>query len=174
MTRAPIRVQRQKEEWIELKPYGLATSLDPSRPMMLFRSLDEEYTVGVPLSPIEASISIAQSEIGGAGASPHELSIRALTELGIVPKKCLFKRVAGQFLYVDIEFSGNDSLKKVECRVDESLSFCLRANTKFFCTRKLLMEMKELEASALQISQDYRNESNPIWSNSTKNHPYMM
>ncbi|MCB0407609.1 MAG: hypothetical protein KDD34_05345 [Bdellovibrionales bacterium] len=142
-------VKYEDKEVIELKPFGLAASLEPHRPVMIFKSLCEKYTAGVPLSALEGGIMISQSHQGNA-SSPHGLSLKALEAVGLQPVKCFFKEIRGSFLYVDVEFDGHEKITRLTSRADEALSFCMRAGALFYSSLEMIQKCKELEASHLQ------------------------
>lgn len=168
-----LSVKYREENLIALKPYGLAASLEPHRPVFIFKSDCETYTVGVPLSPLEAGISITQNHHQGPASSPHGLSIKALKELGIQPTRCIFKEVRGHFLYVEVEFTGDDRLIRIESRADEAISFCMKAGAKFYSTIETIQACKELESATLQESAGVQTTLN-IFERSRNKHPYLM
>lgn len=164
---------KYRENLIELKPYGLAASLDPGRPVLIFKSTCEKHTVGVPLSPLEAGISVTQNHHQGTASSPHGLSLKALTALGVKPVRCIFKEVRGHFLYVDVEFDGNEKLTRLESRADEAISFCIRSGAGFYSTVETIQACKELEVSNLQ-SDPAAQARLHLFGRVKNKHPYLM
>lgn len=164
---------KYRKDLIELKPFGLAASLDPQRPVLIFKSECEKHTVGVPLSPLEAGISVAQNHHQGTMSSPHGISLKALKELDVKPVRCIFKEVRGHFLYVDVEFDGNEKLTRVESRADEAISFCIRAGAGFYSTVETIQACKEMEASNLQSDSAMQTTIN-LFGRARNKHPYLM
>ena len=167
-----LSVRYKEDGLIELKPYGLAASLEPNRPVLIFKSDCEKHTVGVPLTPLEAGISISQNHQQGPSSSPHVLSLKALKALGVRPTRCLFKEVRGHFLYVDVEFEGDEKLNRVESRADEAISLCMRAGVRFYSDLGTIQACKELEAMSLPESDGHATLN--LFDKVSNKHPYLM
>ncbi len=165
---------KYRENLIELRPYGLAASLDPGRPVLIFKSQCEKHTVGVPLSPLEAGISIAQNHHQGTFSSPHGLSMKVMKVLGVKPVRCIFKEIRGHFLYVDVEFDGCEKRVRVESRADEAISFCIRAGVGFYSSVETIQACKELEASHLQTDPGAQQTAISLFGRIKNKHPYLM
>jgi hypothetical protein len=167
-----LRVKYKNAAMVELRVYGLAASLEPNRPVLIFRSECENHTVGVPLSPLEAGITISQNIQRGSGSSPHGLSLKVLQKMGVRPLRCFFKEVRGHFLYMDIEFETVDKKIRVESRADEAVSFCLRGGARFYSSIDLIQDCKDLEKFHLGADKDHKIMD--VFDRSKNKHPYLM
>lgn len=167
-----LRVKYKNTQMIELKVFGLAASLEPHRPVLLFRSDCGLHTVGVPLSPLEAGISVTQSMRGGSGSSPHGLSLKVLQKMNVRPLRCFFKEVRGHFLYVDVEFETADKKMRVESRADEAISFCLKGGARFYSSAELITACKDLEK--FHLNQEHDLKVMNVFDKTKNKHPYLM
>jgi hypothetical protein len=134
---------------VEVEPYGLAPGLNETRPVLIFKSLDRKITVAVPLSPLDAGISVAQSHGVGTTSSPHRLALKILEELGNEVEFCLIKRVKGHHVFVEVHLKplgAENCTLKIDSRADEAISFCLQAGAQFYVETEALFHLKDLEA----------------------------
>ncbi|MEO0336388.1 MAG: bifunctional nuclease domain-containing protein [Pseudomonadota bacterium] len=137
------------KELIEVEPHGLAPGLGETRPVLIFKSLDQKVTVAVPMSPLDAGISVAQSHGVGTTSSPHRLALNLLKELGFEVEFCLLKKVKGHHVFVEVHLKpegAEECTMKIDSRADEAISFCLQAGARFYVENEVLMELRELEA----------------------------
>ncbi|NQZ01443.1 MAG: bifunctional nuclease family protein [Bdellovibrionales bacterium] len=134
---------------LEVEPYGLAPGLNDTRPVLIFKSLDQRLTLAIPLSPLDAGISVAQSHGVGTSSSPHRLALKILQQLQYEVEFCLIKKVKGHHVFVEVHLRPENSevcTMKLDSRADEAISFCLQAGAKFFVESDAIAELRELEA----------------------------
>jgi bifunctional DNase/RNase len=153
---------------IELEPFGMTAGMDKQRPVMLFREKGGEATLPVWLSPLDAGIALTQHNVQAFAMSPHDVTLKVLSQLGITVKSCRFCEVRGHQQYVELKFSGG-RLKPMRFRADHAISFCLQARAKFFCSRDYLNTCREVDA-ALERLQTSLNQKPGTRRNS---HPYL-
>ena len=156
-------------EWLELEPYGVTTSADSTRPMMLFKVIGQEDILPVWLSPIDAGIAITQHHVKNAGISPHDLTIKVLEELKVQLDCCVFTEVRGHHQYVELQFSGSRSLKKISARADQAISFSLQAKARFYCRREYIQASRVMNAEMAGNQRDLQ--LNP--KTGKNRHPYL-
>jgi hypothetical protein len=130
---------------IELEPFGVTAGMEKARPVMLFREKNGEAVLPVWLSPLDAGIALTQQGTQTVAMSPHDVTLHALTILGVKPETCHFREVRGHQQYVELTFSGSKKLKSMKSRADHAVSFCLQAKVKFFCTREFVAKCREVE-----------------------------
>jgi bifunctional DNase/RNase len=135
---------------IELEAFGLTTGMDGARPVMLFREKNGEAVLPVWLSPLDAGIALTQHQPQTFMLSPHEVTIKILKELGVQIDTCHFREIKGHQQYVELGFSGSKKLKTMMARADHAISFCLQAQTKFYCTREFLEQCRQVNAEVGQ------------------------
>lgn len=155
------------DEVIELKAFGLATGMDPGRPVMLFREKDGEDVLPVWLAPVDAGIALTQYDPQTFAISPHDIPLSVLSALGVKLQNCRFCEIVGHQQYVELEFSGSDKLANMRVRADHAISFCLQAGARFYCTREYLAKAREVDAqlgslnSGLARKPDLRRNPHP-------------
>ena len=136
----------KKSQWTEVFPYGVTFSADQVRPVMIFKDKREKKVLPVWLSPLDAGIAISQQDIMAPPSSPHNLTLKVLSQLGVELDACYFGEMRGRHQYVELEFSGSKKLKSLWHRIDEALSFCLNANSKFFVSDEFLEASRVVQA----------------------------
>lgn len=137
------------QDLIEVLPYGLVVSADQSRPVMVFKDKEARYVLPVWLSPADASIAMSQNGHQVTDASPHKIAMKILKPLGISLKKCIFKEVRGHYQIVDLVFDGDERVRSIEARADESISFCLTSKAQFFASVEFMERCRSLEGEML-------------------------
>jgi len=160
----------QEKPLVEIAPYGLSPGLENERPVLIFKAVKSEVTVAVPLSPLDAGISVAQTHQVGTTSSPHQLGLKLLKELGYEVDFCLLKKVKGHHVFVEVFLDKQEESLCIEARADEAISFCLHTGTKFFVSQKLIKQLKILEA------EQSKSMKPPVKSFGLdkKKHPYLM
>lgn len=154
--RRGVSVEDLEGDWLELEPYGVTTSVDSSRPVMLFKALDSEEVLPVWLSPIDAGIAITQHNVKQAGASPHDLTSKLLHDLHVNLECCLFTEVKGHHQYVELQFRVNRQLKRISARADQAISFSLHQKTRFFCRPEYIQESRVMNAEMIGNQRDLK------------------
>jgi bifunctional DNase/RNase len=135
---------KSKSDWIEMFPFGLAMGASGAKPVMIFKDKQERKAFPVWLSPLDAGISVAQSDVYKT-SSPHDTSLKILNELGVKVEKCLFREVRDNLQYVEIHISGSRKVKMIEAKAEDAISFCLRLGCKFFAQVDYIEKSRVLE-----------------------------
>lgn len=156
-------------KWLELEPYGVTTSADSSRPVMLFRVLGTEDVLPVWMSPIDAGIAITQHNVSLPGQSPHDLTAKVLDQLEVRLDRCLFTEVKGHHQFMELHFKGSKKLKTIVARVDQAISFALHQKAKFYCRREYIEASRVVNAEMVGNQRDLK--LNP--SIGKNRHPYL-
>lgn len=138
-----------KNEWIEVFPYGLVVSQDHARPVMIFKDQSQRRVLPVWMSPVDAGVAVSQSGGHLTDASPHHLTANVFKLLEIKLERCFFKELRGHYQIVELHFSGDPRIAKVEARADEAISFCLNQGAQFFATVDFMERCRILEGEML-------------------------
>src|SRR5690606_37751733 len=96
------------------------------------------------------------------------LTNKLLQLLSIRLEKCFFKEIKGPFQIVELHFSGDRRVARLEARADEAISFCLSLGTQFFATVDFMDRCRVLEGeflSAMSMNLSKRGVGN--------RHPYL-
>lgn len=151
--------QDQEEEFfhqkdlIQLFPYGVSFGTDPQRPFILFKDSQLEYTLPVPVNPLEAGLLINQSNKMAHPYSPHHVTLELLKGLGISVKQCVFVEIKGTHQFVRLYLSGHPSLTSLKVRADEALSLSLYLNCPIFATKNFIGKSKMMSAQLEGLAQ---------------------
>jgi uncharacterized protein len=138
-----------KSEWIEMFPYGLVVNPDQTRPVMIFKDKSQKRVLPVWMSPVDAGVAVSQTGGQEPDASPHHLTSEIFKLLGLKLEQCFFKELKGHYQIVELHFSGDPRVAKVEARADEAISFCLSQGTQFFSTIEFMERCRVLEGELL-------------------------
>jgi len=142
-----------QKDLIQLFPFGVSFGTDPHRPFILLKDAQLEYTLPVPVNPLEAGLLINQSNKSGAPYSPHQVTLQLLKGLGIVVKQCVFVEIKGTLQFVRLYLSGHPSLTSFKIRADEALSLSLFLNCPIFATKNFIGKSKLMSAQLEGIAQ---------------------
>ncbi len=145
----------EKETYIELFPVGVSIEAGefatPRRPVMFFKDKDEKYTLPVWLSPLDAGIVLSESNQRMPSSSPHNLTQKIFSNLGVKVASCVFTELKGHYQFVRLHFEGSDKFSSIDSRADEAISFCINAKAKFFCQHSFIERCKVLDSSMLDL-----------------------
>ena len=151
--------QSQEEETfhqndlVRLFPYGLSLTADPHRPFLLLKDEGHQYTLPVAVSPIDAGVSLAQSNRGILESSPHKFAALLLSSLGVEIKQAVFVEIKGSHQYLRLYISGHPQLTSIKLRTDEAMSLCLYLGVPLFATRSFIGRSRVMSASLQGESQ---------------------
>ncbi len=124
---------------------------NPHRPVMFFKDKEKKYVLPVWLSPVEAGIVLSENSQRMPQTSPHHLTAKIFDQLGISLTHCVFTELKGHYQYVNLHFEGNEKIKIIESRADQSISMCMNAKAKFYCKKSFIQESKVLDATMLDL-----------------------
>lgn len=147
-----FQAQDQEEEvfhqndLIQLFPYGVSFGTDPQRPFLLLKDAQHEYTLPVAVNPLEAGITINQSNRSVAPATPHKVTALLMKSLGLSIQQCVFVEIKGTHQYVRLYFSGHPMTNSLKVRADEAMSLCLYLGTPIFATKTFIGKSRLMSA----------------------------
>lgn len=110
---------------LRLKPFALQMSPDDRTPLLLLRDEEQTQVLPVSLSPIEAGVTIAQSNPSLAPVSPHKASASILQTFGLKVAGCVFSEIRSQQQWVTLQVESDFGLRQISVRAAEAMSFCL-------------------------------------------------
>lgn len=146
-----------KKNWVEIFPFGLSFGADLTRPLLIFKDDAKEKSLPVWLSPMDAGITLHQNTVEmGYSSSPYSLTWKILKPLDIFLERCCFTDIRGHHQYVTLYFKGHPKLKKIECRAEEAVSFCLSNKTQFFCETDYFEKSRLMETEMLSVVNDLK------------------
>lgn len=162
--------EKRRKRKVELFPYGITYGPDELRPVMLFKDKDQKRVLPVWLNPLDAGIAVQENALHLENIkSPYHITWKILEPLGIFLKKCVFVEIKGHHQFVELYFDGHSQLKKIRCRADESVSFCLSAKCQFFCDEDFFEKCQVLDVEMSQMTQKVLENPGVL----NKAHPYL-
>lgn len=145
-----------QDDLIRLRPFGVSMGTDSQRPFLLLKDEGQELTLPVAVSPIEAGVTLTQSNGGAAPAAVHRFSELLMNSLDIRPLQCVFVQVKGPHQYVRIYLSGHPRASSIRLRADEAMSLCLQLNIPMFATREFIQRSRTMAAELEELGKGLR------------------
>ncbi len=134
-----------ESELVEMKPFGLSLTNELSRPFMIFKDLKtEEISLPVPLTPVEAGVTLAQSTTNQVPISPHRFLELMLTSLEIKIEKCIFIEIKELNQYARLFLTGHPKYNSLKIKASEAISLCLHLKVPFFATLTFIQKSKQM------------------------------
>jgi hypothetical protein len=155
---------------VKLVPYGVQLAPDGVRPMLLLKDEKGEFTLPVILNPLEAGITLTQSNKTIAPVTPHKVTEILMQGLNVSVESCLFIEIRGSHQYVRLNIQGSPDLKFIKVRADEAMSFCLHFNVPMYASKDYIARSRVLVA-------DHQGQAQSLLANPqvlNKSHKYMM
>ena len=157
------------QELIELAPYGLSVGPEMGHSLLILKSLLEDLTLPIPVNPLEAGITLAQSNKSIAPVSPHKATAALLKALSMQIEKCVFVEIKNSHQFVKLFISGHPQLRTLKVKAEDVLSLCLYLEVPLFTTREFIARSRVMVAEINEQRKELM--SNPGMA--VKNHPYI-
>ena len=117
------------------------------RPLLLMKDESGEFTLPVPLNPMEAGVTLGQSNKSMAPVTPHKVSELLLASLSMKIDRCVFQGIKKGHLMVQLELKNHPYLEnKMVVRADEAMSLCLHLNVPIFASRDVIAKSRNYVA----------------------------
>ncbi len=140
-------------EFFEFLPIGLALSEGHSKPVLLMRAPETQMLLSIPLHPLEAGLTLTQSQREREMAPAHRMIRRILDSFHLKLDMCVFTEIRGYIHHVTLFFGNNKEAKTLTVRAEEALSMCLAHNTRIFASRDYVEASRRVDQElALQQS----------------------
>ncbi|MDE0151022.1 MAG: hypothetical protein OXK80_00800 [Bdellovibrionales bacterium] len=130
------------QDWIEVVPYGLVGGMAPGLSVLVFREKNGDNRFAIWLSKLQSQIAIEQ---GLRKEETFSFLNALLDAVNVQPKRCYFVKNKNGEQYVKVHFEGEKKFA-LTLKADQSLSFCIYHNCRFFCTMKFIESMREVRA----------------------------
>ena len=128
---------------IQLIPFGITMTGEGLMPLLLLKNKMGDLTLPVPLSTLEAGVSLSQSNKTSVPLTPHKVTEVLLKSLDLKITKCIFKEIKAQGLMVSLMLQNHPrGEKSISIRADEAMSLCLQLNVPFFATHDVIMQSR--------------------------------
>jgi len=146
-----------QDDLVQLFPYGLSVTTDVSRPLLLLKDEGHQYTLPVAVSPIEAGISLSQSNRAILESSPHKFTALLMDSLGVEIRQAVFVEIKGSHQYLRLYFSGHPHTNSLKLRADEAMSLCLYLGVPLFATKSFIGRSRVMNAQLESGAQKLQN-----------------
>ncbi|MFN7454354.1 MAG: bifunctional nuclease domain-containing protein [Pseudobdellovibrionaceae bacterium] len=141
------------EDLIQLKPVGISVNADAHRPTLLLKNEEKNLTLPVPLTALEAGVTLTQSNQSIAPTSPHKFTQWILESLNIQVSRCVFVEIKGSLQYVRLYFEGHPQYGSYKLRADEAMSVVLHLGVQIYATQEFMHKSKVLQANLETLAQ---------------------
>ena len=156
---------------IRLEPFGMTLTGDGMRPLLLLKDQSGELTLPVPLSPLEAGVTLGQSSTAPLPSTTHQVTQLLLESMSVKITRCVFKELRSQNQIVELELTGHpNGTSKMRVRADAAMSLCLHLNVPLFASKEFIQKSRSTvvemqgQAKALALNPKVL----------VRNHPYLM
>ena len=139
----------KKPLWLELEPWGISVGHEEPRPSLLFKVIGSEQVIPIFVSSSEAAVVLSRNQ--PQQSSPHGASLMTFSHLGFTLTECRFVELQGHHVFVELTLMPKKKGRRkqvIRARVDQALSLCLEADTKFLCQESLLRKLRDLKMDA--------------------------
>lgn len=143
-------------ELIKVLPYGLSIGQEMIRPILIMKAENSELTMPVPLNPLEAGITLSQSNKSNIPITPHKATQELFRALGIRIEKAVFVEIKGQYQFMKLFISGHPLVKEIKVRADEAMSLCLHCEVPIFTTQEIAVKSRILNAELDNMKREVR------------------
>jgi bifunctional DNase/RNase len=141
------------KDLIRLHAYGLSLSQDPARPMLILRDESGRHNLPVLLTPIEAGVTIQQSNQQWMPTTPHRVTEALLESLNIKIEKAVFVALRDHHQYMRLYLDGHPSMGSMKVKAEEAMSLCLHLDVPIFATTKFMNKSRSMSAEIEGLTQ---------------------
>lgn len=156
-----------QQDLVLLKPFGIVVGSDASRPFLLLKNLEEDLTLPVAVSPLEAGVTLTQGNKAAAATSPYKFTEKLIQALALDLKQCVFTQILGPVQYVRIYISGHPSVNNIKLRADEAMSLCLQLGVPIYATRAFINKSKLMRAQIEGLTDELLKNQKILMKNQT-------
>ena len=139
------------EGLIELEAYGVNLWGDGLRPVLLLRSKNKKegedaVTLPVPLNPVEAGVTLSQSNRNNKPVAIHKTTQLLLNSLDLSITACVFEEVRNQKQYVRLHFRNHPKKDSMVLLAEDAMSLCLYLEVPLFASLEFIQKSRTLLA----------------------------
>lgn len=135
-----------QNDLIQLEAFGISLVPNSDRPFLLMRDSTGHYTLPVFLNPLEAGVTLTQSNKSIAPVTPHSFAVELLKSLNIRVVQSVFVQIKGSHQYMRVYMQGHPSISSLKLRADEVMSFVLQLEAPIYATKAFINKSKLLNA----------------------------
>lgn len=134
---------------IPLAPVGIQLMGEGMLPVLLLKDETGSVIMPVPLSPLEAGLTLGQSQPQLELMSPHRGSVQIFESLGLKIERAVFSEIRNQKQWLRLSLQGHPSMTSLLVPASGVISLCLHLQVPLFATQELIQKSRVM-ASELQ------------------------
>ncbi len=142
-----------QKDLVELQVYGISLNPDPNHPFLLLKDKSEKYILSVMINPLEAGVTLTQSNKSIKPVTPHNFASELLKSLQIEIAQCVFVQLKGTHQFVRIYLKGHPKLNSLKFRADEVMSLVLHFNIPIYASKAFIERSKDLNVQIEELTQ---------------------
>lgn len=127
-----------EKDLIQVNAYCLSVHSEMGQPVLILKATERDLTLPIPINPLEAGVTLAQSNKSVAPVSPHKVTSALLKALGMSIEKCVFVEVKNSNQYVKLFVNGHPKLRALKFKAEEVLSLCLYLEVPLYTTKEFI------------------------------------
>lgn len=155
---------------IELAPLGVQIMGEGLLPVLLLKERDTgEMRLPVPLSPLEAGLTLGQTQPDLELAGPHKGTAAIFDSLGLKITKASFEDIQGQKQLLRLHFENHPHLQSLLVPAAGALSLCLALKVPVYASKEFIRRSQEMASELQGLAQDLKKASVSL----KKNHQYL-
>ncbi len=124
-------------------------------PVLVLKAVKMDLTLPIPLNPLEAGITLAQSNKSIAPVSPHKATAALLKALSMNIDKCVFVEIKNSHQYVKLFITGHPQVRSLKLKAEEVLSLCLYLEVPLYTTREFIDRSRIMVAEIDEQRRDF-------------------
>lgn len=127
-----------EKDLIQVNAYCLSVHSEMGQPVLILKATERDLTLPIPINPLEAGVTLAQSNKSVAPVSPHKVTSALLKALGMTIEKCVFVEVKNSNQYVKLFVNGHPKVRTLKFKAEEVLSLCLYLEVPLYTTKEFI------------------------------------
>lgn len=158
---------------VELAPLGVQIMGEGLLPVLLLKEREPqgfgELSLPVPLSPLEAGLTLGQAQPNLEIAGPHKGAAAIFDSLGLKITKATFEDIQGQKQLLRLHFENHPHLKSLLVPAAGALSLCLALKVPVYASKEFVLRSRAMANELQGLAQDLKKASVSL----KKNHQYL-
>lgn len=138
------------EDLIRLHPYGMTVAAEFQRPVLLMKDDSGKHVLPVAINPIEAGVTLSQSNPSISPVTMHKFSEVLMDSLSIKITRCVFVEIRGAHQFVRLYLENHPKYGSLKLKAEECMSLCLHMGVEFYATSQFMNKSKILTAESGQ------------------------
>ncbi|MBX3019417.1 MAG: hypothetical protein KF767_16140 [Bdellovibrionaceae bacterium] len=145
---------------IQLKPLGVQIMGEGLLPVLLLKESAFEgfgdLSLPVPLSPLEAGLTLGQSQPHLELTGPHKGAAAIFESVGIKIKKATFEDIQGQKQLLRLTFENHPHLKTLLLPAAGALSLCLALKVPIYASKEFILRSQAMANELQGMAEDLK------------------